>query len=48
MEKFKNVEKIGDGTYGTVIRSLNRDTSKFKEISAIILKISNCTVYKYL
>ena len=27
MEKFKNFEKIGDGTYGTVLKSINDETS---------------------
>jgi hypothetical protein len=34
MEKFKNIEKIGDGTYGTVLKSINSETSK--NISKII------------
>lgn len=27
MEKFKSIEKIGDGTYGTVLKSINTETS---------------------
>ena len=29
MEKFRIVEKIGDGTYGTVLKSINKETSTF-------------------
>ena len=27
MDKFRNLEKIGDGTYGTVIKSVDNQTS---------------------
>jgi len=28
MEKYKNLDKIGDGTYGTVLKGVNKDISK--------------------
>jgi hypothetical protein len=28
MEKYKSLDKIGDGTYGTVLKSVNKDLSK--------------------
>jgi len=30
MEKFRSIEKIGDGTYGTVHKSINTETSIFE------------------
>lgn len=42
MEKYKNLDKIGDGTYGTVLKSVNKDMSKiiFLIFSTKIKKIN--------
>ncbi len=29
MEKYRRMEKIGDGTYGTVLKSIDTETSNF-------------------
>ena len=36
MEKYKSLDKIGDGTYGTVLKSVNKDISKYKRIKEYI------------
>jgi len=43
MDKFKYIEKIGDGTYGTVLRSINSESSKYNVsiLITIIIKLKS-------